>query len=950
MNAITSIVLWISAQVALFSMIGCAAYLLLRWRGPQTAATGAAIGLAATLVLSVLVISPWPKWSIGAGGGTVGSTGTASGTHSSTGKAMDNTWSSSDARASTGGAGGTEDALSQWWQNTVTWIWSGNGAAGQQIAERPVWFSWIGIVLGAGMLFGLLRLGAGLWGVSQLRRNSRRIEDESLQAEVGGLVTEIGGVASISDRVNIEARECSLLRSAATIGWRRPLLLLPAGWRNWNETQRRAVLAHELAHAARRDYLTGMIARVAAAIHFYQPLVLWLARQLRIEQELAADGAAADAVGNRQTYLETLAQMALRADEQARPWGARAFLPGTSMLVRRVKWLRSKSPRVEKSLSRSARWILAGGMIAVALAVAGVRGPSEMGTNTAVAAEPEPSKPQPKDWTWDVSSQAKELRTYEYIPADAKAVIVVSPSAISSSPGVGKLVTEFDTIRGFEKTFGLKLSEIADAKFVMTQLGPNFERTIIQSTTPHNWKSTLGKNFPAMKGNQLDGKEYFSMDPVNVANTDGFGPCFYVADDRTVIGGTEEQIKKIIAGGEKLMDEKTFPGMTTVQFAAWTDVDDYRRQMKAVGAHWGTDGVFATVEPLLDQAKNATFLASAFVNPGTKQEEAYLVLFLNCNSTGDAARAAQTINALVTLGKNFLVTLGKQIDAAVKEDRVLSGVEATKATTKALLLASTALENTKIDANTKSSMVVVNSSFPLPEEIATTFLLPELRGSREAAMRVQTMNNLKQWALGMLMYASANNGHLPPPAIYGKDGKALLSRRVALLPYMEQEALYKEFHLDEPWDSEHNKTLIEKMPPFLRDPHEPENSTNASYFMPTGKGTIGGNKDGVKVQNITDGTPNTIMLVEAKRDIPWTKPEDIEIDPDESKPLPKFGGHMPVGFAATFCDGHVEKLEDSLDPKMLHAMFTIAGGEPVDRGALNPPRQPPDLKPVPAVK
>ena len=75
----------------------------------------------------------------------------------------------------------------------------------------------------------------------------------------------------------------------ATVGWRRPTLLLPADWRDWGETDRRAVVAHELAHVRRGDYVAGVWAQFCVAFHFYQPLVHWLTARLRLEQELAAD-------------------------------------------------------------------------------------------------------------------------------------------------------------------------------------------------------------------------------------------------------------------------------------------------------------------------------------------------------------------------------------------------------------------------------------------------------------------------------------------------------------------------------------------------------------------------------------------------------------------------------------------------------------------------------------
>lgn len=198
-------------------------------------------------------------------------------------------------------------------------------------------------------------------------------------------------------------------------------------------------------------------------------------------------------------------------------------------------------------------------------------------------------------------------------------------------------------------------------------------------------------------------------------------------------------------------------------------------------------------------------------------------------------------------------------------------------------------------------------------------------------MRQQTMSNMKQIAMAMYMYEDVNK-HFPPAAIRDKEGKPVLSWRVAILPYLDLK-LYKEFHLDEPWDSEHNKALIAKMPALYRDPHEDEASTNASYFMPTGKGMFGGSTEGIKSQEMPHPA-QTIMLVDAKRDIPWTKPEDIEIDADATKPLPKLGGHMQPDdlFAAGFADGHIEGINSSkVDAGKLHAMFTVGGGEPTNR-------------------
>ncbi len=93
----------------------------------------------------------------------------------------------------------------------------------------------------------------------------------------------------------------------------------------------------------------------------------------------------------------------------------------------------------------------------------------------------------------------------------------------------------------------------------------------------------------------------------------------------------------------------------------------------------------------------------------------------------------------------------------------------------------------------------------------TALLLPAVQAAREAARRAQCVNNLKQIGLALHNYHDTTNG-FPAAAITSKDGKPLLSWRVAILPYIEQQELYNQFHLNEPWDSPHNKTLIARMP------------------------------------------------------------------------------------------------------------------------------------------
>ncbi len=95
-------------------------------------------------------------------------------------------------------------------------------------------------------------------------------------------------------------------------------------------------------------------------------------------------------------------------------------------------------------------------------------------------------------------------------------------------------------------------------------------------------------------------------------------------------------------------------------------------------------------------------------------------------------------------------------------------------------------------------------------------LLPAVQQAREAARRTQADNHLKQIGLAMHNFHDVNN-KLPAQANY-EGKKPLLSWRVHLLPYLGEAELYNEFHLDEPWDSPHNKKLIEKMPQVYKNP------------------------------------------------------------------------------------------------------------------------------------
>ncbi|MCL6503895.1 MAG: DUF1559 domain-containing protein [Pirellulales bacterium] len=454
-----------------------------------------------------------------------------------------------------------------------------------------------------------MRLGLALRAVWHCCRRARTLQSQELL----GLVEELGKAWGLRRQVRLA--ETGSLSTAAAVGWLKPQILLPLHWRSWSREERRAVLAHELAHLARGDFLAGIVAYACLMLNWYQPLAQWLFRRLRLEQEMAADQMAARHAGGVRAYLQALARLALAHDQTQTGWAMRPFLGRPSSLFRRIHMLRLSESRPTPSRERYR--FLVSAVILLGLLLAGVRGPV---TQAAAPRAPLAAAAPPRD----------------------------------ADPPV---------------------AEAADAA-------------------------------PA-----------------------------------------------------------------------------------------------ATPQP-------------------------------------DAKAAAS-----------------------------------------------------------------------------------ETRDAK--ARRARSSENLKQIGLAMHNYHDVH-GHFPPAVLIGPDGKTPHSWRIALLPYLGQDALHQQYRFDEPWDSQANLKVLAQMPEVFRAVDDPT-STATNYFVLTGPDTVFGKPGGTKYLDIIDGTSNTLMLVEAAADVPWTKPEDLPYDAQQ--PLPKLGGVFNEGFHVALCDGSVRFIPASVEARVLHAMITRAGTE-----------------------
>jgi protocatechuate 3,4-dioxygenase beta subunit len=210
----------------------------------------------------------------------------------------------------------------------------------------------------------------------------------------------------------------------------------------------------------------------------------------------------------------------------------------------------------------------------------------------------------------------------------------------------------------------------------------------------------------------------------------------------------------------------------------------------------------------------------------------------------------------------------------------------------------------------------------------------------------QAFQSLK--VLGVAMYNyQESHGRFPAAAIQGPEGKPLLSWHVALLPYIDENELYQSFKLDEPWDSPHNKPLLEKMPLVFAPPHPPGPAQGSvtHYRVFVGAGTPFEGGRGPRLEDFSDGRDRTILITEADEAVPWTKPDDLSYDPN--KPLPPLGGGPRGSFLILMADGSVRSIPTDIDPALLRQAITRNDKQPVDLkrlGAGQPLPPPPGQK------
>jgi hypothetical protein len=201
------------------------------------------------------------------------------------------------------------------------------------------------------------------------------------------------------------------------------------------------------------------------------------------------------------------------------------------------------------------------------------------------------------------------------------------------------------------------------------------------------------------------------------------------------------------------------------------------------------------------------------------------------------------------------------------------------------------------------------------------------RAAVAASAERSAADRYRKLGLALHNYESSH-GHLPPAVVRDRSGRPLRSWRVEILPYLNatEQLQYRRLKLDEPWDSPHNRPLLETPPPVFADADVPAGRTRVQAVV--GPGTVFGSEKPVGLRQITDGTSNTVLVVEAADPVHWAEPKDHVHAPGMA---PRVGRPNGRTFLALMGDGFVAPLPTDIGPAAFAAFASMAGGEVVDR-------------------
>lgn len=500
--------------------------------------------------------------------------------------------------------------------------------------------------------------------------------------------------------------------------------------------------------------------------------------------------------------------------------------------------------------------------------------------------------------------------TLNYIPSDAVAAIVIHPAKALGNPIVKKIIAmmdEADPRQSVTDQFSKMKDEVGITPDQVDHVLVVIDKQFMQMAPMMMMGAPPAAPLVVIQlANGVQTQQVFDAAPesaqrIEIAGGQGVetpdGSVLFKVSDSRLLFSKKEKLESILSNTSEGQIRDMIQNSADADFGLALDLEPVKAllQQSAEG-----NPMLGFVLPIVQQMQTLTIAADL---------EAENLLHVSVNTPN--AESAQAVQQSLT---GFL-QMGKQQYAQAKGD-IPSEMQP--------------MAQELVDgASLSSSEEVVSLTIPRPAnfEKLPEMLKPAIANAASAADRASERNDLKQIGLAFHNYHSVYN-YFPGLDSNGNKDEAKgkgLSWRVHLLPFLEEAPLYEQFKLDEPWDSEHNKPLIDQMPLVFGD--DPEGKTSVHVF--TGENlAFQAGKPGPRIRDYIDGTSNTILVAKAGADKAeiWTKPGGLEFDPEA--PLAGLGdiGEM---FMALFCDGSVHTISDKVDKQVLSNLIQHNDGNPI---------------------
>lgn len=497
-----------------------------------------------------------------------------------------------------------------------------------------------------------------------------------------------------------------------------------------------------------------------------------------------------------------------------------------------------------------------------------------------------------------------------HIPKSACLAAVVFPKKLNDDPKFDLFPREIVTAWG-KKEFGFdpmllnQLTLVAESpkSVIEMQMGPPKWAMILHFD---EIQAVAGKLVNQLKKRRMGERILFSGEGTEL-------PSILVYDEVTLFIGEESLFEPMIrSNGKSTLVELMRSSRAKGQALGFVDIDPARPFLNEL-----TQQLPAFLPPAIGNLRKLPEMLKGVELMTNVENGVRTDVILHFLNEEDAEKGEKILSQAMEMGKDFAIAgLATQLDPS---DPIQSATleYAQRISSEYQTKLSPSLDRTRVSISATNEVAVA--------PIAVGMLLPAVQQVRAAARRTQSMNNMRQMILASHNYASAHSA-FPAQANYDRNGKPLLSWRVHILPYIEQQELYDQFHLDEPWDSPHNRKLIKKMPPIYMSPSVAPGEGKTVYLGVAGPdGALG--KTERSFAEFRDGLSNTAFMIEVDESaaVEWTRPSDYEFK--ERNGLRGVGNVNPGVILVTMADGSVRSVSRSVDVETWKALMTIDGGE-----------------------